>query len=243
MTAPLDWTTVNEGEGRAVVTVRGRLDLATAPSLRQALLKCLAEQPEALLIDLSGMEVAGSTALSLFTSVARQAASWPGTPVLLCAPPAVATELEHGRYGKLTVHPDLDAARRAAPHEGTATRSVFDRLLPVTGAVRHARDMATDACARWGLPHLTGPACLVVSELVANAVEHAGTMITLQICHRGRYLNIAVHDGSPTPPELIKLQALDRERGRGIMLVDSVAAHWGWLPSREGKVVWATLAT
>ncbi|BFU45073.1 ATP-binding protein [Krasilnikovia sp. MM14-A1004] len=238
MTAPLDWT-VDEGEGRAVVTVRGRLDLATAPRLRQALLKCLAEQPEALLIDLSGIEVAGSTPLALFSSIARQAASWPGTPVLLCAPPALATKLARG---KLTVHPDLDAARRATPHEGTATQSVHDGLLPVSGAVRHARDMATDACARWGLPHLIGPACLVVSELVANAVEHAGTMITLQISHRDRYVNISVRDGSPEPPRLIELDVLDRERGRGIMLVDSVATHWGWLPSREGKVVWATLA-
>ncbi|GAB1692214.1 ATP-binding protein [Krasilnikovia sp. M28-CT-15] len=241
MTAPLDWT-VDEGDGRAVVTVRGRLDPATAPNLREALLKCLAEQPEALLIDLSGMEVAGSTALALFTSVTRQADSWPGTPVLLCAPLALATKLARGRFGKLTVHPDLDTARRAAPHAGTATQSVHDQLLPVTGAVRHARDLATDACARWGLPHLTGPTCLVVSELVANAVEHADTMITLQIRHPGRYVNISVRDGSPTPPQLIKLGALDRERGRGIMLVDSVATHWGWLPSREGKVVWATLA-
>jgi hypothetical protein len=31
--------------------------------------------------------------------------------------------------------------------------------------------------------------------------------------------------------------------GRGLQLVAKMAAHWGWLPSRDGKVVWATLAT
>lgn len=26
------------------------------------------------------------------------------------------------------------------------------------------------------------------------------------------------------------------------MLVDAIASQWGWLPSIEGKVVWATLS-
>ena len=30
--------------------------------------------------------------------------------------------------------------------------------------------------------------------------------------------------------------------GRGLLLVDEVATQWGSMPSRDGKVVWATLA-
>jgi hypothetical protein len=30
--------------------------------------------------------------------------------------------------------------------------------------------------------------------------------------------------------------------GRGLLLVDSFAVDWGWLPTSDGKVVWASLA-
>jgi anti-sigma regulatory factor (Ser/Thr protein kinase) len=95
---------------------------------------------------------------------------------------------------------------------------------------------------RWGLPELVGPASLVITELVSNAVEHAGTMITLQLSRRSRYVHIAVRDGSAEQPLLNRPDPASSGRGRGLVLVDSIAAHWGSLPSREGKVVWATLA-
>src|SRR4051812_13780961 len=105
MTVPLAWT-VDQTGGLAVVTVRGRFDLADTPRLRTALLKCLAEQPRALLVDLSAMELGADTALALFTAVSRQAARWPGTPILLCGPsPRLAALLERGRYGRVVVRP------------------------------------------------------------------------------------------------------------------------------------------
>ena len=36
--------------------------------------------------------------------------------------------------------------------------------------------------------------------LVANAIDHAHTMMTLRLSLQRRYLNIAVRDGSPRPP-------------------------------------------
>lgn len=53
---------------------------------------------------------------------------------------------------------------------------------------------------------------------------------------------VAVRDGSPAEPLLSQPTARSAPRGRGLMLVDSVAASWGCLPSRDGKVVWAALA-
>lgn len=58
-------------------------------------------------------------------------------------------------------------------------------------------------------------------------------------------LHVAVLDGVPnfprpqpsgvTPPPSL------HGRGRGLLLVDAVAAAWGAMPTRTGKVVWATL--
>jgi two-component sensor histidine kinase len=119
---------------------------------------------------------------------------------------------------------------------------ISDLLLPLTGTSRHARDLATEACLRWDLPDLIGPVGVVVTELVSNAIEHANTMITLQLARRPRHFHVAVRDGSAWPPETRVPASDEPGRGRGLLLVASLAADWGWLPTGDGKVVWATLA-
>lgn len=236
MPEPLTWT-VDESTERTLVAVRGQLALAGTGRLRTVLLKQLAEQPRALLVELATMTVAEPTALAVFTAVVRQAATWPGVPVLLCAPlPPVATLLAGGGYGRLPVHESTGAALLGLDEGTVAPPILSDDLLPVSGASRHARDMATEACARWSLPHLIGPASLIAGELVSNVISHASTMMTLRIAHRDRYLHLAVRDGSPAEPVI-------GGPGFGLTMVEAAATHWGWLPTVDGKVVWAVLST
>jgi anti-anti-sigma factor len=241
MSPPLTWI-ADEQDGVALLTVHGELSLAVTANLRTTLMKCLAEQPDALLVDLSGMSVVDSTALAVFTAVVRQAAMWPGIPVLLCEPQrATAALLAGGGFGRLQVHRSLTEAYRVIEAGTAGPPALVDQLLPIAGTARHARNMATEACTRWSLPELIGPAALVASELVTNAIEHAGTMMTLRISRRPRYVHLAVKDGSVREPALTRpVEAVSG--GRGLLLVDSVAVHWGWLPCRDGKVVWAALA-
>jgi hypothetical protein len=242
MPSPLTWA-VRERDGRIVVAVSGQLELRGTAPLRTALMKCLAEQPDALLVDLARMTVTDHTFLALFTAVVRQAAMWPGIPVLLCAPtPEVAGLLARGRFGRLGMHESVAQALRAVEAGRAPALFIADDLLPVSGATRHARDVATDACLRWGLPHLIGPASLVASELVSNVIDHAGTLMTLRLTRRERYVHIAVQDGSPKEPRLSTPADPSVPGGRGLQLVSSMAVHWGSLPSRDGKIVWATLA-
>jgi anti-sigma regulatory factor (Ser/Thr protein kinase) len=86
-----------------------------------------------------------------------------------------------------------------------------------------------------------------MSELVANAVEHAGTDIWASVSRRGTGLHLAVSDGVTRLPEMqdpvaaaMKKERLS-ERGRGLRLVHFGAAAWGAMPVRGGKVVWATV--
>jgi anti-anti-sigma factor len=241
MDLPLSWT-IDDTAGHIVVAIRGDLMLDSAARLRTALLKCLAEQPDALLLDLAGMDASEPTALAVFTAVTHQASRWPGTPVLLCATrPAIRRQLERGRFGSLQTYDTVDEALFAVTGGHAVSMTISEQLLPVTGAVRHARNLATEACSGWDLPHLVGPASLVVSELVSNAIEHASTMITVQLARRNRYLHIAVRDGMPDEPVLRPPPPESTSRGHGLVLVDSVATHWGSLPTADGKVVWATL--
>ena len=236
MAEPLNLS-VRGDDAVIVVTVCGDLTHENAARVRSVLLKCLSDQPGAILVDLSGMTVSAPIALTVFAAITRQAASWPGIPVLICAAqPAVAAILDRGGPARLVRHPTLAAARTGLVSRIQAPPLVVDDLLPVPGAARHARNMVTEACARWSLPHLTGPASLIVNELVANVIDHVGSMMTVRVSLRSRYLHISVRDGSAHMPGKEARPATS-----GLGLVASLATGWGCLSTGDGKVMWAVL--
>jgi len=223
-----------------LVRLTGELSVATAPAVRAALMKHVVEQPDALLVDVSGLVIGDAQALAVFAAVRRQAALWPATPVLLCRPgPGMAAELATGRYGRIEVFASVREAMTAAPVR--RLRSIDEVLLPVTGAAGRARELVARACALWDLPGPADSAALVAAELVANAVDHAGTMLSVRLTLTARYLIIAVRDGSTTPPRLADGPPAEVASGRGLMIVDALARRWGTLAGDEGKVVWAAL--
>jgi anti-sigma regulatory factor (Ser/Thr protein kinase) len=81
---------------------------------------------------------------------------------------------------------------------------------------------------------------MIVTELVANGIEHAGTPMRLSVAHRSRHLHLALRDESPLPVRSGD-GADDRESGRGLLIVEGLAAAWGCVYTPGGKVVWATL--
>lgn len=225
-----------------LVRLTGELTVSTAAAIRRQLLKCLADQPDSLLVDLTGMATVQPIALSVFAAVARQAAMWPGTPVLVCgADRVIEAKLVGGGYGRVPVFGSVDQALAAGPRRRVP--SIEETLLPVSGAARRARDVVTEACTRWDLPQLAGAACIVASELVANGQVHAHTMMRLRLSLRRRYLMISVRDGSPAEPRLVANVDPTKQGGRGLMIVDALTRRWGSIATDDGKVVWAVLDT
>jgi hypothetical protein len=83
---------------------------------------------------------------------------------------------------------------------------------------------------------------VIVTELVANAVLHARTDLVLSIATLGRHLYIGVYDTCGRPARLGGPAGCDGEPGRGLLVVEALAAEWGNVPTAGGKVVWAALA-
>lgn len=82
---------------------------------------------------------------------------------------------------------------------------------------------------------------LVVSELVTNAVLHAGPGgVDLSVTLTDTAVRIEVVDASPSLP-VARPPTDDRTNGRGLLLVDAVAGSWGAELGRDGKRVWAVL--
>ena len=71
---------------------------------------------------------------------------------------------------------------------------------------------------------------LLVSELVTNAVLHAGLRGDDEIevvVHRNAALRIEVADGGPGIDGRPRRAPVDGEGGRGLFIVDALAARWG----------------
>jgi anti-sigma regulatory factor (Ser/Thr protein kinase) len=103
-----------------------------------------------------------------------------------------------------------------------------------------ARRFVRQALERWSLGEVTETAELLASELVTNAVVHAGTPAVLTVRLRAPYLLVEVADGSDRAP--VPVAEPGAENGRGLQLVEQVAASWGHEALREGKVVWFALS-
>lgn len=113
-------------------------------------------------------------------------------------------------------------------------------LPPLPESVSEARHALTSTCRSWSVPELTDAAVLVLSELVTNAVVHAGTPLLLLAEHNGAGLTLAVADGSVAAPAVLP-EDDDREDGRGMAIIEAMAAGWGFQRTVLGKVVWVTI--
>jgi len=104
-------------------------------------------------------------------------------------------------------------------------------------AVARARKDIAEQLSVWGLPDLTYPTELIVSELVTNAIRYADAPVSLRLLY-DRTLICEVSDASSTSPHLRRARDFD-EGGRGLMLVAQIAHRWGTRHTALGKTIWA----
>ncbi|MFF2331736.1 MULTISPECIES: ATP-binding protein [unclassified Streptomyces] len=97
----------------------------------------------------------------------------------------------------------------------------------------------------WGLHPVVHSAQICVTELVGNVIKHVGvgTPTCLAVSMNGGHLRIEVSDpDGQALPTLVKASGL-AEGGRGMALVDGVAARWGVILRGGSKITWCELAT
>ncbi|GAA2458699.1 ATP-binding protein [Streptomyces sp. NPDC051041] len=140
------------------------------------------------------------------------------------------------------------------PLDPAAVSDLASCALPARHeAVREARRFTRGTLGRWEVGDRFDDVCLVVSELVTNALRHAlpapasrlpepGPLVRLHLMRWTDRLVCAVRDPSHDSPVARDPDDCSAESGRGLFLVDSFSDGWGWHPlagTLNGKVVWA----
>ncbi|MFF4414607.1 SpoIIE family protein phosphatase [Streptosporangium sp. NPDC001559] len=114
---------------------------------------------------------------------------------------------------------------------------VVDLLLPPDPrSAGQARAFVRATLAEWRLEAIVDNVELMVSELVANAVEHGSGSVGLRML-RGPTLVCEVSDRSTVLPSM-RDAGSDDDTGRGLHLVNWLAHRWGSRTTPKGKVVW-----
>lgn len=123
---------------------------------------------------------------------------------------------------------------------------------PVGRSAGAARSFVRDALLGWGLPEVVDDAVVLVSELVTNAVVHAGTAAEVCCLREDGTVRIEVTDHHPERglPSFADVPVTASERyadpdgegGRGLLMCSALAERWGVEYSAGRKTVWFRLA-
>ena len=129
------------------------------------------------------------------------------------------------RIGRLAVVPE---ARASFP--------------PELASATQARHFAEQVLDRWGMADVRETVRLLVSELVINAVLHAGTEVTLSLRSGTEGLLVEVADGSTSTP-VVRVPSATTPTGRGLQILQTLSDDWGVDVASDGKTVWFTLVS
>jgi anti-sigma regulatory factor (Ser/Thr protein kinase) len=107
-----------------------------------------------------------------------------------------------------------------------------------------ARRLTVAVLRGWNLGSLCETGELLVSELVGNAIRHAGARTYgLRIVKRRGWVRAEVRDPSRALPCLVPIVRDLDESGRGLLLVETLADRWGVELLPRGKTTWFELRT
>lgn len=117
---------------------------------------------------------------------------------------------------------------------------------PVGRSVATARSFVRDTLQGWGFADIIDDAVVLTSELVTNAVVHAGTHADVLCLRSAEGLRIEVSDRYPEREiplqgSLATMGSPDREGGRGLQLCAAIAGRWGVEYTPTHKQVWFQL--
>lgn len=233
---------------RDALAQRGGIAVVAEAETAAEAIDC-AEQhrPDVVMLDLGLPDLAGREVLTRIRDVAPSARVVVFSGHETVREPIAAT-VPTGAWGAHDAEHTAPAGASPAYLADLVTRLVDSSSRVVRSHFGHdpasvpaARRFVQDHLRSWDVGHLRQDASLVVTELAANALDHAESDFEVRLALTGVTLRLEVLDSGPGMPDPQPAE-FDSERGRGLVLVGSMAASWGVDDiSDDGKIVWAEL--
>ncbi len=133
--------------------------------------------------------------------------------------------------------------RRESPTGSVPRIERGQRFEPMPQNVRAAREFVADALADEGYRGDADTVLLLVSELATNAVRHAHTPFEIVVDVQDDGVRVAVIDEDGAHPPLVQQPRPEDTNGRGLLIVDELAARWGSdRVDGHSKAVWFTFS-
>jgi DNA-binding NarL/FixJ family response regulator len=196
-----------------------------------------ADPPELVLLD---VDMPGPTGLDVLPELVRLA---PGARVVML------TNLPRRLHGDAallrgaTGYVEKRVPLRDLVREILLAAAIAETALEVSAdlpaeksSIRAARTLVREAMGDAGEDVLFSLE-LLVSEVVTNALTHAGSAPRVEAQLSPATIRVAVYDADPRFPEH-RVPDEERPGGRGLHLLDRMASRWGTDPTDDGKVVW-----
>nr|WP_237536900.1 SpoIIE family protein phosphatase [Streptomyces sp. SID5785] len=141
---------------------------------------------------------------------------------------------------------DIRTASTTRTGSSVITARAAATFEPVGRSVATARSFVRDTLQGWGYTDIVDDAVVLTSELVTNAVVHAGTSAEVLCLRSDDHIRVEVADRYPEreiplQSAAINMGSPDREGGRGLQLCAALAGRWGVDYSATHKRVWFQL--
>lgn len=225
-----------------VLTIDGVLDDSTYIPLRDTIVKAALDEPRAVIIDVTGLNVRDDPAWSVFTSARFQISEWPDIPIgLVCAHDQGLNALRrNGVTRYVPVYSTLQSAVTELPADGLRRyrQHVRATLPAVKGSIHRSRELTAQWLTAWSRTDFIHAVSIVATELVELALADARSKLSLRMETNGSTVAVAV-------------QHVDMARTRlresvddAVSALDLVAANcrvWGSYTSAAGNTVWAVV--
>jgi anti-sigma regulatory factor (Ser/Thr protein kinase) len=103
-----------------------------------------------------------------------------------------------------------------------------------------ARAFTLQTLDEWKLGEKANRAAVIIGELAANAIQHAGSAFEVRLSRAARAITLEVTDAGPLLSREDPANEFDSGAG-GLLIVETLADRWGTRRSGDGKTVWAEL--
>jgi anti-sigma regulatory factor (Ser/Thr protein kinase) len=128
-----------------------------------------------------------------------------------------------------------DAVPTHGPHDASTYQA--EGCVKDAAGIARVRHRVVEQLVAWGCADTDGVA-LVLSELVTNAVVHAGGAVDITVTNDGQRIRIAVRDNGSGWP---RVREGGSGGGLGLHIVTKISERWGSEATNTGKIVWATV--